>query len=89
MRSGGRVLVELYPGGRFHLRRNYPFNVAVVLYQTAKPKSRPSGEILLFVAGRACRFFIKPGHFHGQRLKLLIVIVFGHGSLTFPEMRNG
>jgi len=24
MRSGGRVLVELYPGGRFHLRRNYP-----------------------------------------------------------------
>ena len=80
MRSGGRVLVELYPGGRFHLRRNYPFsNIATVLYQTAQPKSRPGSEILLFVAGRICGFFVKPGHFHGEGLKLLIVIVFGHG----------
>ena len=56
------------------------FDVAAFfLYQTDERKSRPASEILLFVAGRACGFFIKPGHFHGERLKLLIVIVFGHG----------
>jgi len=43
MRSGGRVLVELYPGGRFHLRRNYPFSNIATVYIRLRSQSHDLG----------------------------------------------